>query len=400
MLRITINTVCNGSIGGIMREIQIAAQKKGFNTVSFYGRRTGYIDLPCEKFGNSTSFWIHVIINTLFDRQGFASFFSTRYLIKRLRNIHPDIIHLHNLHGYYINLPLLFNYLRDEFDGEIVWTFHDCWPITGHCPYFTLADCKKWMVQCEKCPQKKLYPISLGRDASEVNYKRKKELFSNLHNLTIICPSKWMVNLVAQSYLKETNTVLVSNGIDLETFRFNVSTEILDKYHIPLNKKIILGVANIWEKRKGLDDFIALSKKLPESYRIILVGLNKRQIRRLPYNIVGIERTENRFDLVKLYSIADVFINPSVEESFSLVTIEAMACGTPVIALDTSAVKELVSESNGILLHEHKDSDYLSAIAECENHGFDRGTVRKTVEKYDKKNMTNRILELYHNVLQ
>lgn len=392
---VQINTVCNGSTGRIMHDIQAAAKNAGYNTFSFYGRRTGFKDLPCEKIGNPVSFWFHVIITTAFDAQGKGSYFCTKYLIKRLKEENPDIIHLHNMHGYYLNIKLLFHYLNNEFEGKIIWTFHDCWPITGHCPYFVIAECTRWMKECHTCPNKKKYPITLGLDLSKINYRQKKKLFSGLKNLTIVCPSVWIKDIVQHSFIKDAKCIVVPNGINLELFfpRRNELTE--KKYKIPIEKKLILGVASIWEPRKGLDDFLKLSTVLSEEYVIALVGLNKSQMRKLPSNIIGISRTENQNELAELYTRADIFMNPSKEESFSLVTVEAMACGTPVIALDTSAVKELVNVKNGILIHNNEIKDYLGAIEDCMSRNYQISDIRKSVEKYSVRYMTDNILEIY-----
>lgn len=392
---IQINTVCNGSTGNIMRQIQVAAMQEGYETISFYGRRIGYFDLPCEKFGSFFGFWSHVVWTTITDRQGLASYFVTRKMVNRLRKENPDIIHMHNLHGYYLNYPVLFKYLREEFRGKIVWTFHDCWPLTGHCPYFTIKKCDKWKSQCYKCPNKGNYPISWFLDSSKYNYQLKKELFSDFDNMTIITPSVWLKDIVKQSFFKDVKTVVVSNGIDLNTFYPRMTFEYIEKYKISENKKMILGVASIWEERKGLGTFINLARELQEDYVIVLVGLNKRQVKQMLPNMVGIERTENQHELAELYSRADVFLNPSEEESFSLVTIEAMACGTPVIALDSSAVKELVNENNGIVLHDPDIKDYIKAISICENKKQNAKDINESVQKYSSKNMTEAMLELY-----
>lgn len=394
-----INTVCNTSTGRIMGDIQREAEKQGYETVSFVGRRTPFMDLKCIKFGNPISFWLHVAINTVFDKQGYGSFFVTKMLIKRLRKEKPDIIHLHNLHGYYLNIPLLCRYLRNEFKGKIFWTFHDCWPFTGHCAYFTMAGCEKWKKACHHCPNRKEYPVSLLLDRSASNYLIKKELFCGMRDLTILVPSKWMEGLVKESFFKEKKVVITSNGIDINTFSYKMDEKVLKKYKIPEEKKILLGVANIWDKRKGLADFLQLAKVLTEEYQIVLVGLSKRQIRNMPENIIGIMRTENTEELVAIYSRADIFINPSVEESFSLVTVEAFSCGTPVIVLDTSAVRELVTVENGIVLNAPSASEYLKAIREIERKSFDRKVVAKCAEKYDNKDCITRIVELYKGSL-
>lgn len=396
---IQINTVCNTSTGKLMGDIQRTADKSGYQTLSIVGRRKVFPDLTCEKIGNGFSFWIHVAINTVFDRQGYGSYFVTKKIVRRLREEKPDIIHLHNLHGYYLNLPLLFNYLSKEFEGKIFWTFHDCWPITGHCAYFSAAGCNKWKSGCGKCPNKTVYPISLFLDASRRNYKDKERMFGGLKNLTIITPSEWMAEWVRQSFLNKYPVQVIPNGIDLETFSYKEPKgELYEKYGIDKTKKVLLGVASIWDKRKGLDDFLLLAKELPVDYQIVLVGLSDSQIKKLPGNITGISRTENKEELAMLYSMADIFVNPSLEESFSLVTAEALACGTPVIALDTSAVKEFVCEDNGIVLSRHEPENYLSAIKQIEEKRQTRESIRKTALKYDVEVYGKKVIELYEQV--
>lgn len=393
---VQINTVCNTSTGKLMGDIQRKANASGCETLSIVGRRKPFPDLRCVKIGNGLSFWIHVGINTVFDRQGYGSYFATLKMIQRLRQENPDIIHLHNLHGYYINLPLLFDYLSKEFNGRVFWTFHDCWPFTGHCAYFTSADCSKWEKGCDRCPNKRVYPISLFADASKKNYSDKKRMFTGLKNLTILVPSKWMESKVKRSFFRNNPVITVNNGIDLKVFSYcKPLDELYEKYDICREKKIILGVANIWDARKGLSDFLALAKKLPLEYQIFLVGLSSRQIKKLPSNVRGIKRTEDVKELVMIYSLAHIFMNPSIEESFSMVTAEAIACGTPVIVLDTSAVKELVCQENGIVLKKHDVIDYLNAISTLEERTLSREQISQTARKYDVDKYAKRIVDLY-----
>lgn len=392
-----INTVCNGSTGKIMGALQKSAIDTGDEALSFYGRRRGYKDMPSKKCGNNVSFWIHVIINTLFDRQGSGSYFPTIKLIKKLKNFEPDIIHLHNIHGYYLNFKLLFRFLSKEYNGQVVWTFHDCWPITGHCPYFTIVKCYRWKEKCEKCPQKNMYPISYGLDSSSRNYKEKKELFNSIKNLTIVCPSEWMKKNVEASFMRSFPCKVIGNGIDLNVFSPKKKLESLNGVSLS-EKKIILCVAAIWEPRKGLDIICEIAKELSEQYKIIIVGLSDGQIKKIPDNILGITRTENMHQLAQLYSTADIFLNPSREESFSLVTIEAMACGTPVIAIDTSAVGELINDKNGKMIKEYTKQAFLSAIYDMADRKFVAEEVRKTVKQYSDDNMSKSYLELYYGI--
>lgn len=395
MKLIQINTVCNGSTGKIMYDIQKKTEELGYETISFYGRRKAFSDLKCEKFGNQISFWFHVIITTIFDKHGCGSYFYTKKIIKRLREENPNIIHLHNIHGYYLNYPLLFKYLKNEYKGKIIWTLHDCWSFTGHCPYFTAVKCEKWKTGCQKCPNKKLYPTSLFLDNSINNYLKKKKLFTGIKNMTIAVPSAWLQKLVENSYLKEYNINIVNNWIDANKFYYCVDEKIFKKYNIPENKKILLGVASIWDDRKGLKTFIELSTKIDKEYVIVLVGLNSKQISKLPKNIIGIRRTENQNELTKIYSASKVLINPSEEETFSLVTLESLACGTPVIVLNTSAVKELVTESNGIVLNKNEISEYVEAINLIDEKQFNREKIIEFSSKYNIKNKIKEYIELY-----
>ncbi len=349
---IQINTVCNGSTGKIMGDIQRKAILDGYKTLSIYGRRKGYKDLNCIKVGGFFSFWFHVFLTTLFDKQGSGSYFKTKKIVKILRKENPDIIHLHNIHGYYLNYKVLFKYLKTEYTGKIYWTFHDCYPFTGHCPYFTTVDCEKWKTECKHCPNKKRYPTSLIFDSSKSNYQKKKEMFTGLKNLIIITPSDWLHDLVKQSFLKEYPVVTIHNTINKQIFKPTQDKSVLKKYNIPTNKTIILGVASIWEERKGLQDFIKLSYLLDSNFQIVLVGLNEKQIKKLNkiHNITGIKRTENQYELATLYTYASYFVNPTYEDNYPTVNLEAIACGTKVIAYDTGGCKEQIDKNTGFLV--------------------------------------------------
>lgn len=407
---VEINTVVNNSTGRIMHDIQREADISGMETLSIVGRRHVYTDVPCVKYGNAVSFWTHVIWTTLTDRHGLEPVLSviyTRKMVRRIREANPDIIHLHNIHGYYLHYPTLTKYLAYEYKGKIIWTFHDLWPITGHCPHYIAVNCKKWMTGCNHCPNKNRYPVSLGLDGSRKNYEIKKELFTSLSNLTITVPSEWMASQVRQSFMGKYPVEVIHNGIDTAVFDYNRLTTDLD---IESNKcadetacsdkKILLSVASIWDERKGLKDLVALSDKLSDDYVMVIVGLSKHQINRLPKGVIGITRTENIEELVSLYSRAHIFINPSLEESFSLVTVEALSCGCPCIVLDTSAVAELVNDDNGVVLHKHESEDYLDAIKSIENRGYSRDSVRATALKYDNKYMLDGYMRLYGEVLR
>ena len=385
---VQINSVCNGSTGKIMCDIAKSANENNYQTYCFYGRGKPNQKLNCIKIGSSFSIYFHLLI-ARFGFNGHGSYFATKRLIKKLKKIKPDIIHLHNIHGYYINLKVLFNYLKYSYNGKIIWTLHDCWSFTGHCSYFTMANCNKWIHGCNNCPQVSCYPKEFF-DTSKSEYAFKKKVFSGINNLTLVTPSKWLKELVEKSFLNCYDVKVVNNGIDTSVFKPTFDDSIYDKYNIPRNKKIILGVANIWDKRKGFDIFIKLSKIIEQNMIIVLVGLNKKQSKNLPKNIIGIDIINNQNELASLYTIADVFVNPSLEETFSLVTVEAMACNTCVVVCDTSAPKELIRNID--ILVNHDVNEYYHAIKMVINSNVD---CNKSFFKYQKKYMIDGYMKLY-----
>lgn len=363
MKLVSINTVCNGSTGKIMGSISREARNDGFEVFCIYGRRKGYIDIPCKKIGGPFSFLYHVFITTIFDAHGHGSYFKTKELVRELKKINPDIIHLHNIHGYYINYKILFYYLRNEYQGKIFWTLHDCLPMTGHCAYFDYIHCDRWKMGCHDCPNKKKYPISLVFDRSKKNYEEKKKLFAD-PRITIITPSIWLQDIVSKSFLKICNVKTINNGIDLEIFKPKKDETIYDKYNIPKDKKVILGVASIWEKRKGFDDFLSLADKISDEYVIVLVGLNDRQTKEVENyrNIIPIKRTENQVDLATLYSLSYCLLNPTYEDNYPTVNIEALACHTRVVCYDTGGCVEQAKNRNVYLIKKQGKEENIKNI--------------------------------------
>lgn len=387
---VEINSVCNGSTGKIMCSIAKEASNQGFETFCFFGRGLPNKEINSIKFGNKLSVYFHALI-ARFGFNGVGSYFSTKKMLKKLEKINPDVIHLHNIHGYYLNFKLFFNYLKKKYKGKIIWTLHDCWSFTGHCSHFTMAKCNKWKKKCSNCPQLNVYPKVLF-DNTKREYNMKKKLFLGLSNLTIVTPSQWLVDLVKQSFLKDYTLQVINNGINLDIFKPTFDVDIYNRYNIPENKKILLGVANIWEQRKGLNIFLELSKKIKKDTIIVLVGLTKKQIKNLPNNIIGIERTDNIYDLVKIYSISSVFVNPSLEETFSLVTIEAMACGIPVVVSKTSAIKNLVIPGVGTVVEKEQTNDYYDKIC---NLSYDKKIIKEHIKKYSNEINIQEYIKLY-----
>lgn len=346
-----INSVCGiGSTGRIATDIHNMLIEQGHESYIAYGR-----ELPkyCEnaiKIGTKYDNYKHVLLTRVFDKHGFGSKKATIEFINKVIKIDPDVIHLHNIHGYYINIEVLFNYLK-EANKPVVWTLHDCWSFTGHCAYFDYVGCEKWKTGCYNCAEKKSYPTSRFVDNSTDNYNKKKDLFSGIKNLTLITPSKWLSELVNKSFLKCYNVEVINNGISTNIFKYR-DTDFKRTYDIE-NKYMILGVASIWDRRKGLNDFLKLSKMLGEEYIIVLVGLNKSQLKMLSdyKNIIGIAKTNNIDELVEIYSAADLFFNPTYEDNYPTTNLESLACGTPVVTYDSGGSPESINEECGYVIN-------------------------------------------------
>lgn len=315
-----------------------------------YGRGTApekYQDISL-KIGTDLDNKVHGLQTRFFDLHGFGSKRATEAFLKWVDAYNPDLIHLHNIHGYYLNIELLFAYLK-KCGKPVVWTLHDCWAFTGHCAHFSAAECDQWKTNCAKCSQLRQYPCTYFPWSVANNFQRKKEAFSGVPNLTIVTPSCWLASVVKQSFLGDYDIKVIYNGVDLNVFR-PVNSDFRIKNGLE-GKTVLLGVANVWSDRKGLQDFIELDTMLSEQYKIVLVGLNDQQMKSVPDSIIKIKRTNCVEELAEIYASADVYINPSVEETMGLTTAEALACGTPVITYDKTAVPEVADDSCGIVVH-------------------------------------------------
>ncbi len=387
-----INSVCGvGSTGRIATDIHAALQEKGIQSNILYGRGEARACDNAIKISDRLDFYSHVLQTRLFDNHGLCSTKSTQLAIKKIDLLQPDIVHLHNIHGYYLNVELLFNYFKQHPRIKVIWTLHDCWPFTGHCAHFDFSGCEKWKIQCFSCPQKNTYPASNLRDNSKNNYQRKKAAFTGVKDLTIITPSCWLADLVRQSYLKDYPVQVVSNGIDLTVFRPRVSE--FRKKHQVVDKFLIMGAASVWSPRKGFDDFISLAKILPDNYHLVMVGLPQEKIKTLPSNIIGIHRTDNPIELAEIYSAVDVFFNPTYEDNYPTVNLEAIACGTPVITYNTGGSPESVSNEHGFVLDK---GDIAAVVAVVKNLAQEPLTMGTLPISFDKDNFFNAMLAFYH----
>lgn len=393
-----INVSTNsGSTGRIAEEIGQTAISNGYDTYFAYGRLARESKCKLIKIGKKLNVKLHGIESRLFDNHGFSSRIATKRFIKEIEKIKPDIINIHNLHGYYINVKILFEYLNKT-NIPIVWTFHDCWPFTGHCSYFDRYNCTKWKTECHSCPNKHGYPSSLLLSRARRNFNKKRKLFSNYKKTTIVTPSNWLSDITKQSFFKGKNIVTINNGTDLTTFKIVNGNK---RHSLNLqNKKIVLGVASIWDKRKGFDDFVKLNDLLSDEYKIILVGLNKKQIESLPENIIGIERTESVHELAELYSMADVFVNPTYSDNFPTTNIEALACGTPVITYKTGGSPEAIDEMTGVVVEQgniNKLKEAIESVAKDKAMYTERCRER-AVNLYNKQDRFNDYINLFNSL--
>ncbi|MEN3042425.1 MAG: glycosyltransferase [Fervidobacterium sp.] len=392
-----INSVCGrGSTGRIVLEIHEQLTKQGHESYIAYGRTPS----SCQeaiRIGNNIDIYTHVLKTRLFDLHGFGSKNATKQFLKKIDKINPDIIHLHNIHGYYINIQLLFEYIKEK-EKPVVWTLHDCWAFTGHCSHFEFVGCYKWKTTCNNCPQKDRYPRSWLLDNSKRNWERKKELFTNVKKMILITPSKWLAELVKESFLKEYQVEVIPNTIDTNIFK-PMHSDFRKRYKLE-EKFIILGVANVWEERKGLKHFIELSKMIKPDEVIVLVGLNKKQVKELKkYGIIGIERTNSAEELAQIYTAADVFVNPTLEENYPTVNLEAQACGTFVITFNSGGAKETIqNKSSGIVINEKSTEAILLSIQKLRS---EKSTIKQHINKnnFQSKKSIEKIINIYLSIL-
>ena len=374
-----INSVCGiRSTGRICTDIAEILEANGHECKIAYGRE----EVPQKykkyavRIGNARSVKWDALKTRLFDNAGLNSKCTTKKLIQQIQEYNPDVIHLHNLHGYYVNVEVLFRYLK-TCGKKIVWTLHDCWAFTGHCAHFDFAGCEKWKSGCGRCPNRKEYPKSILLDKSKRNYAKKKEFFTGIPNFTIVTPSQWLANLVKQSFLQEYEVKVIRNGIDTAAFKPTESN--VREANGLQDKKILLGVASAWVERKGLSDFIELSQRLDERYQVVLIGVTEAQKKTLPKEILAITRTNNVQELAGWYTAADVFLNPTYEDNYPTVNLEAQACGTPVITYATGGSVENVPEENVMAR-----GDVQAMIKQIEEGTYSREVVKNVSWKKDE----------------
>lgn len=396
-----INTALNWSATGrIAEQISSLAKSLGWDCYTAHGAR--YVLGESVANDISTDFilndYLDAATSMLGGRHGLGSKFVTRELVKRIDIISPDIIHLHNIHGYYLNYPILFRYLAQA-KTKVVWTLHDCWTMTGHCTHFDEIGCEKWKSQCYDCPLLHSGYKSFFFDRSRSNYQLKKELFTSVPDMTIVTVSEWLKGKVEESFLKKYPVRVIRNGIDLDVFK-PVTSALREKLQIANGKIVLLGVASAWGKGKGLDEFCELSKN--DTFQVILIGGADSVKKHLPDNIIALKRTTDQKELAAFYTMADVYVNPTHCDSFPTVNLEALACGTPVVTYKTGGSPEAVDANTGIVVDKGDFKGLVDAIHFIYSHKeqYTPTECRRRAEKcFDRNACFLDYIDLYQSIL-
>ena len=396
-----VNTVRTGSHGRLIADLQHAAKNNGFETVVAFGRGEAAAEgTRSIRIGTKTNVLSHVALTRIFDAHGSGSRRATITFVKELSKCNPDIIHLHNAHGYYLHLETFFSYVRER-RIQTLWTLHDCWAFTGHCSHFIRANCERYQSGCHHCPLKGEYPASLLFDASRKNWQNKRKILQGIETLKIICPSVWLDRMVGQSFLKDVPRGIIPNGVDLSLFVPNKDTSIRERLGIPKERIMLLSAASPFDRRKGFDDIMELGRQLEGKAHIVMVGLSKKQMRgfpqkdklfkkktrSLPENIHGMLKTDGPESLVRLYGEADCFVNASHEETYPTVNMEAMACGTPVAAYTIGGCTEQITPETGLAVARGDITALKDAALTLSNEKAERSSAcrARAEQNFDRK---------------
>ena len=389
----------NTSTGRIMKEIGEIAITAGWESyIAYSGARDGVPQHSSRLIpvGNKLDLAIHAVATRLFDAHGLVSRRATKQLIRRIREIDPDIVHIHNVHGYWLNYPLLCRYLQES-GKPVIWTVHDCWLYTGHCYYYSAARCDKWSTGCGHCPQKRAFPASWLFDRSARNWRDKQRAFGSLDRLTIVPVSDWIRSEMARSFLKDKPFQVIHNGIDLEVFKPKAA----EGTQHP-DGTVILGVATLWHEEKGVRDFVQLAGMLRDDEHLILVGrMSEEQRAAFPANVQLVARTENVAKLAALYAGATAFVNPTWQDNYPTVNLEAIACGTPVVTYRTGGSVEAISEGTGFVVEQGDVAGLLARVRELAAQDRQAIAARcraRALEQFSKQERYQDYIRLYENL--
>lgn len=395
MKLLQVNTGVNtGSTGRIAEDIGKIMMSRGHESYIAYGRDSRPSDSELIRIGGRADMYLHGLKTVVFDRHGFGSARATRDFIRHVEHMAPDVIGMHNIHGYYLNIEEWFTYLASA-GNPLFWTLHDCWSFTGHCTYFDDIDCKKWQTGCHSCPKLRKYPASYFADNSKSNYLDKSRLFNSVRDMEIIVPSQWLRDVVQKSFLSGRQVHVIHNGVNTRVFR-PMDSDLKERLSLK-GKRVVMGCANTWDKRKGLEDLVKMRNMLPDSIDIVAVGLSQEQIKALPAGIHGFSRTSGPEELAEYYNMADVFANPTYQDNFPTTNIEALACGTPVVTYRTGGSPEAVDAETGIVVDKGDLAGMGKAIQEVMSSGsLTRERCRKRAEiHFDQHKQFSRYAEIF-----
>ena len=397
-----INVVATwGSTGRIAEQIGEKVMERGWESYVAYGRWKNPSKSQLIKIGFGWEGRLHHHLSKLTDKHGLFSSWATRRFIRKVKQIKPDIVHLHNIHGAYINYKILFDYLRKA-NIPVVWTLHDCWPMTGHCTHFVSVDCQKWQTQCYDCPLLGSYPRAKV-DNSHNNYRLKRKIFTSLGDkLHIVAVSKWLNSIVDKSFFAGSGVQqhIINNGIDIKTFAPCDSTKRCE-FNLE-GKKIVVAAASGWSAKKGLDDMYKLSTMLSDEYKVVMIGLSQAHIDAAPSSVIALARTNSVAELAEWYSAADVFVNLTYEDTYPTTNLEAVSCGTPVVTYRTGGSPESVTPQTGRVVEQGNLEGVAKAIGElCAE---DRETMRErcrkhALEHFDRDDNYGKYIDLYEQIL-
>lgn len=397
MKLLQLNVTANwGSTGKIAEGIGKAAMARGWDSTIAYGRYMNPSESSLIKVGKQLDVYAHYAKSRLSDGEGLGSKSATRKLISQIKELSPDIIHLHNIHDHWLNYSILFEYFA-SINTPIVWTFHDCWAFTGGCFHFVQNNCSEWKTKCTKCNYRKALI-----DNTERNFSHKIESILSLgHRLTIISVSKWLDSIVSDSNIRGLKHSTIYNGVDTNIFKPQSAEYIDTKYSLE-GKNFFLGVSNRWYEDKGLKDFIKLSFLLPSNYFIVLVGVTEDIIKTLPKKIIGIPRTDSVEELAAFYTRADAVLSLSSAETFGMTLAEGLSCGTPAIAYASTGMKEIITPETGFLITSG-DISQLKAVVDAVASRkiiFSAENCRKrAVENFNQDIQFNKYIDLYEELL-
>ena len=388
---VQINAYCSrGSTGKICEGISKQLTERHIENYVIYNHGYSNYEKSIKISCGGLYTKIQSLKSRLYGNNGFNSKLLTQRLLSVLDQINPDVVHLHNLHAQNCNLEMLVGYLKKK-GIRTFWTFHDCWMFTGYCMYYEITNCSKWKSKCGDCPQSKMY--SWFRDKSNAIWERKKELFQDW-DVIIVAPSEWLAQQIRESFLMDKDIKVIKNGVDLKVFNPQIGTFRL-KYGLN-DKKIVLGVADLWDDRKGFETMVTLPERLGPNYQVVLVGVDKKNIKSIPSTVIAIEHTESIDELIELYSTADIFVNPTIDEVFGLVNIESLACGTPVVMYNTGGSPECIDEKTGCVVPKYNQKELANKIIEiCTNTVLSSSDCIKRAAQFDSAKTYKEYCDLY-----